>query len=75
VVLRETQLDEMKIEQSTISRDWAVLYKGRRFFGGDSVVQNKETLAPESHIRHFAGGRSSANHIRLSANGHGARDK
>jgi hypothetical protein len=26
------QLDEMKIEQNTISRDWTVLYKGRRFF-------------------------------------------
>jgi len=25
-------LDEMKIEQNTISRDWTVLYKGRRFF-------------------------------------------
>jgi len=31
-VLRETQLDEMKIEQNTMSRDWTVLYKGRRFF-------------------------------------------
>jgi len=74
-MLRETQLDEMKIEQNTTSRGWTVLCKGRRFFGGDSVVQNKEMLAPESHIRHFAGGRGSANHIRLSAVGHGARDK
>jgi hypothetical protein len=31
-VLREAQLDEMKIEQNTISRDWTVLHKGRRFF-------------------------------------------
>ena len=26
------QLDEMKIEQNIISRDWTVLHKGRRFF-------------------------------------------
>lgn len=25
-------MDEMKIEQNTISRDWTVLHKGRRFF-------------------------------------------
>jgi len=31
-VLRETQLDEMEIEQNTISRDWTVLHEGRRFF-------------------------------------------
>ena len=26
------QLNKMKIEQNTISRDWIVFYKGRRFF-------------------------------------------
>jgi len=31
-VLRETQLEEMEIEQNTISRDWTVLHEGRRFF-------------------------------------------
>ena len=31
-MLRETQLDEMKIEQNTISRDWTVLFEGRRFY-------------------------------------------
>jgi len=25
-------LDEMKIEQNTISRDWTVVYEGRRFY-------------------------------------------
>ena len=25
-------MERMKIEQNTISRDWTVLYKGRRFF-------------------------------------------
>lgn len=31
-MLRKTQLNKMKIEQNTISRDWTVLHKGRRFF-------------------------------------------
>jgi hypothetical protein len=31
-VLRETHLEEMRIEQNTISRDWTVWRKGRRFF-------------------------------------------
>ena len=31
-MLRETQLDEMRIEQNTISRDWTVVHEGRRFF-------------------------------------------
>jgi hypothetical protein len=31
-VLRETQIEEMRIEQNTISRDWTVVHKGRRFF-------------------------------------------
>jgi hypothetical protein len=31
-VLRETQLEEMEIEQNTISRDWTVLHEGRRFY-------------------------------------------
>jgi len=26
------QLDEMRIEQNTISRDWTVVHEGRRFF-------------------------------------------
>lgn len=26
------QLDEMKIEQNTLARDWTVLHNGRRFF-------------------------------------------
>ena len=30
--MRETHLEEMKIEQNTISRDWTVWHKGRRFF-------------------------------------------
>jgi hypothetical protein len=43
-VLRETQLDEMKIEQNMISRDWTVLYKGRRFFV-NFTKSDGETLA------------------------------
>ena len=31
-MLRETQIDEMEIEQNTISRDWTVVHEGRRFF-------------------------------------------
>ncbi len=31
-MLRETQIKEMRIEQNTISRDWTVRYRGRRFF-------------------------------------------
>jgi len=38
------QLNEMKIEQNTISRDWTVLYKGRRFFV-DFTESDGQTLA------------------------------
>ena len=31
-MLCETRLNKMKIEQNTISRDWTILHKGRRFF-------------------------------------------
>ena len=31
-MLRKTQVDDMRIEQNTISRDWTVWHKGRRFF-------------------------------------------
>ena len=31
-MLRKTQIDDMRIEQNTISRDWTVVHKGRRFF-------------------------------------------
>jgi hypothetical protein len=31
-VLRETQKEEMEIEQNTISRDWTVTHEGRRFY-------------------------------------------
>ena len=31
-MLRETQSEEMEIEQNTISRDWTVTHEGRRFY-------------------------------------------
>ena len=54
----KTQMEEMEIEQNTISRDWTVLHEGRRFFvnftdsdGQTLALCNRDTWEMEKSVR------------------------